>query len=138
MKQYDPQDYHGKILLVEFMQTNCPHCGGFSVILEEVVNKYRGQVAVLSVANPPDTLATVQRFIAEKKLSMPIVFDCGQVAASYLKAGPQNPNFDVPHLFIIDPRGMIRNDYGYSPLTKGIFEGRDLFTELDQMLGKSK
>ena len=29
-KQHDPQDYRGKILLVELMQTGCPHCAAFS------------------------------------------------------------------------------------------------------------
>src|SRR5689334_9798904 len=79
MKQHDPQDYRGKILLVEFMQTSCEHCAAFSAILEQVVNKYRGQVAVLSVVNPPDDVARVQKFVAEGKISMPILFDCGQV-----------------------------------------------------------
>jgi len=80
----------------------------------------------------------VKRYIAEKKSAVPILFDCGQMAASYLKVGPQNPDVAVPHLFVIDAQGMIRNDYGYNPLTKGIFEGRDLFAELDQMLAKPR
>ena len=46
------------------------------------------------------------------------------------------PAFAQPKL--IDAQGMIRNDYGYSPLTKGIFEGRELFTEIDRMVGKAK
>jgi len=45
----------------------------------------------------------------------------------------------VPHVFLIDAQGMIRNDYEYSPLTKDVFEGRGLFAELDRMLAaKSK
>jgi len=138
LKQYDPADYRGKILLIEFMKTDCPHCERFAAILEEVAAKYRGQVEVLSVVNWGDNTATVKKYVEEKKTSVPVLFDCGQMAASYFKATPQNPNFNVPHVFIIDAKGMIENDYGYSPLTKGIFEGRDLFTELDRMLAKSK
>jgi len=128
--QHDTQDYRGKILLVEFMQTNCPHCGAFSNILQEVVTRYSGKVAVLAVVNPPDTTPTVKQYIAQHKLTYPLLFDCGQVAASYVKA----QSFDVPHLFVIDAQGMIQNDYGYSPFTRGIFEGRDLFNELDRMV----
>ena len=128
--QHDAQDYRGKILLVDFIQTTCPHCGEFSNILQEVVAKYGSKVAVLSIVNPPDTTATVKQFIAQHKLSYPLLFDCGQVAASFVKAA----SFDVPHLFIIDAQGMIQNDYGYSPFSRGIFEGRDLFSELDRML----
>jgi len=137
-KQYDPQDYRGKILLVEVMQTSCQHCAEFAPILEEIVTKYRGQVAALSIVNPPDTTGTVQAYVARHKVTVPILFDCGQVSASYFKATPQNADVNVPHLFIIDAQGMIRNDYGYNLLTRGIFEGRDLFPELDRMLAKSK
>jgi peroxiredoxin len=138
LKQYDPADFRGKILLIEFMKTDCPHCERFAPILEEVAAKYRGQVEVLSVVNWSDNTATVKKYIEEKRISIPVLFDCGQMAASYFKATPQNPNFNVPHLFIIDGEGMIRNDYAFSPLTKGIFESRDLFTELDRMLAKPK
>lgn len=137
-KQYDPQDYRGKILLVEVMQTTCEHCARFAPILEEVVAKYHGKVAALSIVNPPDTTSTVQAFVARHKITIPVLFDCGQVSASYFKATPQNSEVNVPHLFIIDAQGMIRNDYGYDLLSRGIFEGRDLFAELDRMLAKSK
>jgi peroxiredoxin len=136
--QYDPQDYRGKILLVEIMQTGCPHCAGFAPILEEIIAKYHGRVAALTIVNPPDTTDTVGKYVAQHKVTVPVLFDCGQVAASYFKATPQNAEINVPHLFIIDAQGMIQNDYPYNPLTKGIFEGRDLFSELDRMLGKSK
>ena len=132
--QHDSQDYRGKILLVDIMQTNCPHCGAFSNILQEVAKKYGGKVAVLSIVNPPDNTATVTQYIAQHKLTYPLVFDCGQVAASYMKATPQNTGFGVPHLFIIDAQGMIQNDYGYGPFSQGIFEGRDLFSELDRLV----
>lgn len=132
--QHDTQDYRGKILLIDIMQTNCPHCGTFSKILQEVTNKYGGKVAVLAIVNPPDNTATVKQYIAQHKLTYPLLFDCGQAAASYMKATPQNTGFSVPHLFIIDAQGMIQNDYGYDPFSQGIFEGRDLFSELDRML----
>ena len=128
--QHDTQDFRGKILLVEFMQTTCPHCGTFSNILQEAVTRYSGKVAVLAVVNPPDTTTTVKQYIAEHKLTYPLLFDCGQVAASYVKA----QSFDVPHLFVIDAQGMIQNDYGYSVFNRGIFEGRDLFSELDRIV----
>lgn len=137
-KQHDPQDYRGKILLVEIMKTSCPHCVAFAPILEEIVSKYHGQVAALTIVNPPDTLDTVRKYVADHKVTVPVLFDTGQVAFSYFKVTPQNPDVNIPHLFIIDAQGMIRNDYEYSPLTRGIFEGRDLFTELDRMLGRSK
>lgn len=137
-KQYDPQDYRGKILLIDIMQTACPHCVAFSGVLEEVATKYKDKVVVLEIVNPPDNASTVRQYALQHKITVPILFDCGQVSASYFKATPQTADVNVPHLFIVDEAGMIKNDYGYSLLTRGIFEGRELFAELDRILGKSK
>jgi peroxiredoxin len=136
MQYHDPQDYRGKVVIVEFMQTNCPHCARFSSILEEVRQKYAGRVVVLSVVTPPDTMDTVGKFIAANKVTSPMLFDCGQVAASYLKVTPQNPRVAVPHVFLIDGQGMIRNDFGYNEAEKQIFEGRALFGEIEKLLAK--
>ena len=134
-QQHDPQDYRGKLLVVEIMQTNCPHCRAFGKVLEEAKSKYANRIAILSIVNPPDTMATVAKYIAESKTTIPILFDCGQVSASYLKVTPKNPSVDVPHVFLIDGQGIIRSDFGYGPATKDIFEGRALFGLIDKLLG---
>ena len=132
---HDPQDYRGRILIVEFMQTTCPHCTVFSKILEEVAAKYAGKVSVLSIVNPPDTAEKVKQFVAANKITTPILFDTGQVALSYVHWMPGKPTgFDLPRVFIIDTTGVIRRDLEYSLLTREIFEGRGLFAELDRML----
>lgn len=135
-RYYDPQDYRGRILLIEFMQTTCPHCAPFSKILEEVAAKYAGKVAVLSIVNPPDTHQTVSKFRSANGIKNPILVDgCGQVAGSYIQWTPQkSASFDIPRLFIVDSGGIVRRDYEHNPLTKDIFEGRGLFRELDRML----
>jgi peroxiredoxin len=130
---YDLQDYRGKILIVDFMQTTCPHCATLSKILENVKTKYAGKVAILSVVTPPDNQATVKQYIAGHKLTYPIVFDCGQMAGSYLSV-KGNTSVDLPHIFVIDEQGIIRYDYGYDLLNRDIFEGNGLFNLLDRMI----
>jgi peroxiredoxin len=138
IQQHDLADYRGKVVLLEIMLTNCPHCGKFAPILEEVAKKYAGRVQILTIVNPPDTTTTVEQFIKQHKLSYPILFDCGQVAGSYMKATPQKPSFDIPHLFLIDQNGQIRNDWGYGTFTRPIFEGRALFDEVEKVLNPKK
>ena len=76
------------------------------------------------VITPPETQATVAKYVAETKITTPIVFDSGQVAISYFKATPQNPTFDTPHLFAISPNGMIVKDWAQSRRAKsGVSEG---------------
>lgn len=132
---YDLQDYRGKVLILDFMSTNCPNCATLSAVLERVKAKYGGKVAVLSVVNSrSDNGNTVSRYAAAHKVTGPIVFDSGQVAASYLRITPQNPSFGVPYIFIIDQQGTIRHDYGYNVLSKDIFEGNGLFPIIDRIL----
>ncbi len=134
LQQRDLQDYRGKIVLLDVMQTTCPHCARLADILEKVHAKYGDKVAVLEIVNPPDNQGSVARFTAEHSISTPMLFDCGQVAVSYLKATPQNPKVNVPHLFLIDGQGMIRNDFAYGFDTKNIFEGDGLDAEIDRLL----
>ena len=139
IKRYDLADYRGKVVVLEFMQTKCPHCGPLADTLEAIAKKYAGQVQILSiVTTPPDDATTVGKFVKDHRVSYPILFDCGQAMGSYMKATPQNPSFDIPHVFLIDGDGVIRNDFGYSLLTREIFEGRGLFAEVEKLLAPAK
>ncbi|MEO7145377.1 MAG: TlpA disulfide reductase family protein, partial [Bryobacteraceae bacterium] len=79
--RYDLQDYHGKWLLIDFMITQCPHCKALSKVLEQVKPRYANRIAILSIViAPPETQATVAQYIREEKVTVPILFDQGQVA----------------------------------------------------------
>lgn len=139
-KQHDPQDYRGKVLLLDFMQTGCPNCRTMTGVLEQVKAKFGARIQVLSVVLPPDTMDSVQRYIKEQSVSSPMLFDCGQMTASYLRITPQNPKVHFPHLFLIDSEGFIRNDYGHADIQGGAVNAKSLAAEIEQMLagGASK
>ena len=40
---YDLQDYRGKVVLIDFMSTTCPHCLLLTTTLEKVKEKVRRQ-----------------------------------------------------------------------------------------------
>ena len=130
---YDLQDYRGKVVVVDFMLTACPHCEKMAEILEDVAFRYRNRVVVLEIALPPDNQATVAKFRADKKTKVPLLLDCGQVGVSFLRPTP-GAGVNMPHVFLINGDGWIVNDFEYSPATTEIFEGRGLYTELDKML----
>lgn len=136
MQQHDLYDYHGKYVVIEFMQTHCPHCLRFADIIERLMIKDRGKVEALSITVPPDTLDTVRSYIKQQNVTIPVLFDCGQVAASYLRQGPASPHITLPHVFLVDPNGMIVNDWGYVPGNESIFESDGLSKELDRLLKK--
>ena len=130
---HDLGDYRGKVLLLDVMQTRCANCRELTKTLEKIETSYGDEVAILSIVVPPDNQTTVAAYISELGVTTPILFDCGQVAASYLKVSPQRPTIHVPHLFLIDKQGMIRRDFGHTETD--VFEGKGLPEEIDSLLG---
>ena len=110
--QHDPQDYRGRVLLVDVMLTTCPTCNQLADTLVSLTKKYGDKIGIISVVTLPDTLADTQAFAAKHGIDWPIVFDSGQMIASYLKVTPANAQVHFPHLFFIDGQGKIRNDFG--------------------------
>lgn len=110
--QHDILDSRGKWLLMEFIEVKCPYCKELSRGLEALRVKYAGKMDVYAVVIPPENQQTVAGYIAETKINFPILFDSSQTAIAYFKATPQNPTFDTPHLFAIDPNGQIARDWG--------------------------
>ena len=52
------------------------------------------------------------------------------MAYSYLRT----MRFDTPHAFLIDANGWIKSDWEYNIVTRDIFEGNGLFSEIDSLL----
>ena len=130
LRQHDILDYRGSWLLLDFMETNSPTCKELSKKLESIKVKYNGKVGILSIViTPPETQATVAKYVAETKMTTPILFDSSQVAIGYFKATPQNPTFDTPHLFAISPTGMIVKDWAQPAMM-----GLGFLVEVDQLV----
>jgi len=110
-QQHDTQDYRGKVLLVDFIQTTCGICQHLTDILLKVKTNYGDKIGIMSIMTLPDNYGTVDKFATERKIPWPMLFDSGQVMMSYLKVTPANPKVEFPHLFIIDKAGTIRDDY---------------------------
>jgi peroxiredoxin len=134
MQIYDLADYRGKIVLIDLMQTTCGHCAPFADVLERVQKKYGDKVAILAVVNSGgDNQNSVAQYISGHGITYPILFDAGQMAYSYVRSS----RMDTPHVFLIDARGTIHNDWQYSLLTRDIFEGNGLMAEIDSLLPKA-
>jgi len=131
-KQHDILDYRGKLLIVDFMKTECDHCAELSPVLEQIKQKYGDKVAVLSVVNyPQDSPQSVGLYVNQHRVKTPVLFDCGSVAASYLNS----TSFATPHVFLIDAKGTIRNDFEYGAGTESLFSPGGLSTEVEKYLG---
>jgi peroxiredoxin len=126
----DLYDYRGKVVIIEFMQTTCPHCAEFAPKLQAVVQKYPGKVQILAIALPPDNPKSMLDYVTGHKIGYPLLLDMGQVAGSYVRV----PNLHFPHIYLVDADGMIRGSWEEGPLAKDIFEGNGLQREIDKLL----
>ncbi len=133
LQQHDLMDYRGQVVFVDFIQTSCPACMQLSKALEEVKAKFGDRVAVVSIVNPPENQTTVARYIGAHNITSAILFDCGQVTASYVKILPDNPVVRFPQLFLVDREGMIRLQAGADG-NPAEMESKALIVQVEQLL----
>jgi peroxiredoxin len=121
---HDIADYRGKVVLVDFIKTSCPVCNSSHKIMETLRLKYPDKLTIISVVPASeDNSNTVRQFVVNNAVKTPVVFDCGQVLASYLKLTPKTANnVALPHLFLVDANGTIRNDWEYVGGAANVFE----------------
>jgi peroxiredoxin len=111
LKQHDLQDYKGKVVIFDFMRTDCPKCQTLTGTLEQVRAKYGDKIQILSVVTAgADNQETVKKYMATYKVTYPFLFDCGQMTASYMNITPKNPTLHLPQLVIVDKNGIIRKE----------------------------
>lgn len=134
-KWQDLQDYRGKVVLVEIMQTTCPHCQTLTGVLEKIKPRYTGKVQVLTVVVAQgESPKTVMNYISTYKVTNPVVIDCGQMTASYVRATPANPTVHFPHVTIVDGNGMIKQDLAWDASNESKFTEAGLTAMLDAMV----
>lgn len=132
---HDLADYRGKVVLLDIMKPGCANCERLAPVLEQVQARFPDQVVILSVVNPPETPQTVSVYVQRTGTSAQFLLDCGQMVASYLRPNPARPTIHVPHLFLIDAEGMIRNDFGDAEAAE--LTSEQLASEVESMLAPS-
>jgi len=67
------------VILLEFIETLCPHRRAFTAILKQVETRYANRVNIVAVVNPPDLPANISAFIRHP-VDYPILLDADRVA----------------------------------------------------------
>lgn len=100
------QDYHGKVVLLNFWATFCGPCREEMPSLERLwAQRDELNLAVIGVNVNRDNLDQVTSFVAEENLSFPILMDTdGSVRNLYEVTG-------LPYSYLIDVDGKILGRY---------------------------
>ena len=99
-KPWHLQDLRGKVVLVNFWATWCPPCRKEMPDLQVLYDKFKDQgFVVLSISD--EEAAKVAPFIAEKKISYPVLLDPGRkVNEAFIVEG-------IPKSFVFDRDGKL-------------------------------
>lgn len=103
--------YTGKVVVLAFISTTCPHCQHTTQILSAFQNEYgpRG-VQFLAAAFNPDAAQLVPGFIAQFRPAFPVGSAERDSVLEYEQASLVKTNY-VPELIFIDRHRVIRAQY---------------------------
>jgi peroxiredoxin len=100
--------FQGKVVLIQFLITNCSHCQALSQVLTKLQAEYgpHGFQAV-GVAINDATPAMVRSYVADHQLGIPVGFAPHDQAVRYLGVSVVE-RMGVPQVLVIDRQGVVR------------------------------
>jgi peroxiredoxin len=103
--------FRGKVVVIEFIHTTCPHCQHSSAIVERLYKDLgpRG-FQPLAVAFNENAALLVPDFARQVGATFPIGIGNRDEVLSYLQYSLVKPLY-VPQMVIVDRKGMIRAQY---------------------------
>src|ERR1051326_5327365 len=100
--------YKGKVVLIQFLLTTCPHCQAMSQMLTTLQTQLgpRGFQAV-GVAYNEATPEIVRKYISDYHVGIPVAYAPHDTILSFLGVSVMDRLF-FPQVVVIDKKGMIR------------------------------
>jgi len=107
--------YRGKVVVIQFLYTTCPHCQAYSKMLTKIQNDYgpKGFQALGAAFNEADT-KMVANYIAQYGVGFPVGPAGRDTVLSFLGYSIME-RFVVPQIVLIDKKGQIREQTEADP-----------------------
>ena len=100
--------YAGKVVVLVFISTTCPHCQHTTQLLSAIQNEYASKgVQILAAAFNPDAAQLVPGFIAQFHPTFPVGSADREAVLEYEQASLVKTNY-VPEIIFIDRHRVIR------------------------------
>lgn len=136
-KQTLISSYKGKVLVLPFMFTTCPHCQAYAKVLTKIQNDYASKgVQVLGTVFNDANGAMATQFVKEFGVGFPVGYANRDAVISYLGISVME-RWVVPQVVVIDRKGNI---VAQSDATQGspqLQEEASLRAFLDKLLKES-
>jgi|SRR5579872_3396239 len=109
--QVHPSQYQGKVVVLAFILTTCPHCQYTVQILTKLQKEYAAQgLQVLASAIEDMASMAVPDFIKRFEPGFPVGFDQREYVETYLEH-PVMYRMMMPQVVAIDRKGVIRAQF---------------------------
>lgn len=113
-KQITLASLKGKVCVIEFLYTTCPHCQKESQMLSKLQQEMgpRG-LQVVGVAVNDNAAVLVPQFVQQFGVNYPIGFGTVDTMTSFMQISAME-RWSVPQVAVVDRKGMIRAQSPYS------------------------
>ena len=127
-------NHKGKVIVLEFLFTTCPHCQNTAGILTRLQQELgpKGFQAIGVAINPnPDVPDFIKRF----NVGFPVGTGTRDSAYAYLEKSVMS-SFSVPQIVIVDKKGVIRGQYTGTDTFIASDEERNLRNTVEKLLAE--
>jgi peroxiredoxin len=124
--------FRGKYVVVDFIQTTCPHCRAAGEVLEKMYAENRGRLMVISISDPSTAIPAMRQYVQEHRITYPVLLGDMKAYVDYLGVSPQKPSVSVPVFFFIGPSGEILEERNLERASD-----KDWFANMEQNLEAS-
>jgi peroxiredoxin len=108
----DLSSYRGKVVVLEFLLTTCPHCQRCSSIMQKMQTEFGPKgLQCLGVAINDMSHMLIEEYSKKLGLTFPVGYSTHNVAVEFMQH-PIMQTFYMPQLAFIDRKGVIRFQHG--------------------------
>lgn len=130
------EDYKGKVVMVMFFSTDCPHCQNTARILAPIYREYRGKgVEFLGVAVNPSAAQNLPAFVAQYGVEYPVGLGSSTQWSSFAKFSVTKRAY-VPHVLFVDKEGKVVEDHPGEDAAFWQDQGVNIAASLERLLAQ--
>ena len=101
--------YKGKVVVVQFLLTTCPHCQAFSRILTKLTTEYGPKIQAVGLAFDKEDAKGVPNYIKSIGTNFPVGSAETQAVNGFLGISVMDyQRMRVPQVVVVDKKGVIR------------------------------
>jgi thiol-disulfide isomerase/thioredoxin len=131
------EDYKGKVVMVMFFSSDCPHCQTTARILAPIYRQYRGRgVEFLGLAVNPSAAENLPSFVQQYGVEFPVGLGTSTQWYSFAKFSVMKKSPYVPHVLFVGKNGQVVEDHPGEDTAFWQDQATNITAALDRLLAQ--